>query len=176
MVMTAAVELVVARALAGPDERSWLRWGSGVFVALETAHFVGGLLGNDWEGWRIFLENFAFVAVTGLVVVGLIYGLLVRWGLKASPRGRNRAALVGLAAGVLSVASYAIFFTWAPILIAPGAILLGRAGLARARRGEGGRRPAIAGALLGLLSVGAFVTLVTYAAFHQGNYPSIFGG
>jgi hypothetical protein len=83
---------------------------------------------------------------------------------------------VGLSAGVLSVASYAIFFTWAPMLIAPGAVLLGRAGLARARGGEGGRRPAIAGTSLGLLSVGAFVTLVIYAAFHQGNYPWIFGG
>jgi hypothetical protein len=111
MVMTAAVEQVVTRAVAVPDERSWLRWGGGVFVALETVHFVGGLVGNDWEGWRTFFENFAFVVVTGLVLVGLIYGLLVRWGLKASPRGRNRPALVGLGAGVLSVASYAIFFT-----------------------------------------------------------------
>lgn len=46
-----------------PDERSWLRWGGAVFLGLETAHFVGGLVGNDWEGWRTFFENFAFVVV-----------------------------------------------------------------------------------------------------------------
>jgi hypothetical protein len=54
--------------------------------------------------------------------------------------------LVALAAGLLSVAAYAIFYTWAPILIAPGAVLLGRAGLARAQVGLGGHRPAIVGA------------------------------
>jgi hypothetical protein len=174
--MTIAAEHVVERALRAPDERSWLRWGGAVFVVLETAHFVGGLVANEWEGWRTFLENFAFVLVSGLIVVGLIYGLLVRWGLKPSRRRRNRAALVALATGVLSVASYAIFFTWAPILIAPGAVLLARAGLARARKASGGRWPAIAGGLLGLLSIGAFAALVTYAAFHDGNYPWIFGG
>lgn len=174
--MTIAVQPAGARRLRGPDERSWLRWGAAVFVGLETAHLVGGLVGNEWEGWRTFLENFAFVVVTGLVLVGLIYGLLVRWGLRSSPRGRNRPALVGLAAGILSVASYAIFFTWAPILVAPGAVLLGRAGLARARAGQGGRRAALAGASLGLLSAGAFVALVAYAAFHDGDYPWILGG
>jgi hypothetical protein len=174
--MTAAVEQAVARAFPRPDGRSWLRWGAAVFVGLETAHLVGGLVGNKWEGWRTFLENFAFVAVTGLVLIGLMYGVLVRWGLKPSPQGRNRAARVALVAGLLSVASFAIFFTWAPVLIAPGAILLARAGLARAGEGHGGRRPAIAGASLGMLTIGIFAALVTYAAFHDGNYPWIFGG
>jgi hypothetical protein len=83
---------------------------------------------------------------------------------------------VALAAGMLSLAAYAIFFTWAPILIAPGAVLLGRAGLARAQAGHRGRRPAIIGASLGLLSIAIFVTLLTYAALHHGEYPWIFGG
>lgn len=174
--MTAAVEQAAARAFPRPDGRSWLRWGAVVFVGLETAHLIGGLVGNDWEGWGTFLENFAFVAVTGLVLVGLIYGLLVRWGLEPSPRRRNRAAPVALVAGLLSVASFAIFFTWAPILVAPGAIVLARAGLARAGEGHGGRRPAVAGASLGLLTIGAFAALLAYAALHDGNYPWIFGG
>jgi hypothetical protein len=174
--MTTALEQTIVRAVPEPDRRSWLRWGVAVFLGLETVHFVGGLLGNDWEGWSTFFVNFAFVVVTGLVLVGLTYGLLVRWGLQDSPRGRNRPALVALAAGTLSVAAYAIFFTWAPILIAPGAVLLGRAGLARAQAGQGGRRPAIVGAALGLLSIAGFVTLITYAAFHHGEYPWIFGG
>lgn len=174
--MTAAVQQAVARVVPRADGRSWLRWGSAVFVGLETVHFVGGLLGNDWEGWRTFLENFAFILVSGLVLVGLIYGLLVRWGLKPSPRGRNRAALVGLIAGVLSVVSYAIFFTWAPVLIAPAAVLLGREGLARAHEGQGRRAQAIAGTFLGLLTFVVFLGLAMYAAFHHGNYPWIFGG
>jgi hypothetical protein len=174
--MTVVVEEAVAQELPGADERSWLRWGIAVFVGLETVHFVGGLLGNDWEGWRTFLENFAFILVSGLVLVGLIYGLLVRWGLKPSPRGRNRAALVGLIAGALSVASYAIFFTWAPVLIAPSAVLLGRAGLARAHEGQGRRAQAMVGTFLGLLTFVVFLGLATYAAFHNGNYPWIFGG
>lgn len=174
--MMAVVEHASTGAIAGTNGRSWLRWGGAVFVGLEAAHFVGGLVGNDWEGWGTFFENFAFVAVTGLVFVGVIYGLLVRWGLKPSPRGRNRAALVGLVAGVIAVASFAIFFTWAPVLIAPGAILLARAGLAQARAGLGGRAPAITGASLGLLTIGVFASLVAYAAVHDGNYPWIFGG
>lgn len=174
--MTTVDGKAVARSVSHADGRSWLRWGAAVFVALETPHFVGGLVGNDWEGWRTFFENFAFVVVTGLVLVGLVYGMLVRWGLKPSSRGRNRPALVGLIAGLLSVASYAIFFTWAPVVIAPSAILLSREGLARAQEGIGGRRIAIAGAALGLTSIGIFAALVTYAALHQGNYPWIFGG
>jgi hypothetical protein len=174
--MAVVAEETGARALPRADRRSWLRWGGAVFFGLETAHFVGGLVGNDWEGWTTFFQNFAFVAVTGLVLIGLIYGVLVRWGLEPSSRGRNRPALAGLAAGLLSVASYAIFFTWAPVLVAPAAVLLGRVGLVGARAGLGGRRPAIAGAALGLMSIGVFAALVTYAALHQGNFPWIFGG
>jgi hypothetical protein len=77
---------------------------------------------------------------------------------------------------MLSVASYAIFFTWAPVVIAPSAILLGREGLARAQQGMRRRRMAIAAAALGLTSIGIFAALITYAALHQGNYPWIFGG
>lgn len=169
--MTAVVEQVVTRAIPRTDGRSWLRWGIAVFAGFETVHLTGGTLGNDWEGWRTFFENAAFVVVTGLVLVGLTYGLLVRWGLKPSPRGRNRPALTGLAAGMLSVASYAAFFMWAPVLIAPGAVLLGRAGLAQAQEGQGGRAYAAAGAFLGLASLAVFLAMATYAAFHHGNYP-----
>jgi hypothetical protein len=100
-----------------------------------------------------------------------MYGLLVRWGLKPSPRGRNRPALTALAAGVLSVASYAAFFAWAPVLIAPGLVLMGRVGLARAQEGQGGRAYAAAGMLLGLASLNTFAAMFAYALFNDGNYP-----
>jgi hypothetical protein len=174
--MTTVVEQAVTRAVRGADGRSWLRWGTAVFAGFETVHIVGGTLGNDWEGWRTFFENFAFIVVTGLVLVGSTYGLLVRWGLQPSPRGRNRAALAGLAAGVLSIASYPLFFTWAPLLIAPAALLLGRAGLARAKEGQGGSRFAAAGVLAGLATLVFAAFLLTYAVLHDGNYPWIFGG
>lgn len=174
--MTAVVERAVIRAVPRTDGRSWLRWGLVVLAGFETVHLVGGTLANDWEGWQTFLGNFAFVLASGLVLVGLTYGLLVRWGLKSSPRERNRPAVVGLVAGVLSVASYALFFTWAPVLIAPAAVLLGRAGLSKARDGQGGHAYAAAGALLGFASLVVFLGLVTWALFHDGNYPWIFGG
>ena len=174
--MSAVVEQVVTRAVPRPDGRSWLRWGAAVFVVLETIHLVGGTLGNDWEGWRTFFQNAAFVIVSGVILVGLTYGVLVRWGLKASPGGRNRAALTGLGAGLLSVVAYAAFFAWAPVLIAPSAVLLGRAGLGHAREGRGGHAAAAGATVLGLASLAVFVALLTYAALNDGNYPWIFGG
>jgi hypothetical protein len=50
-----------------------------------------------------------------------------------------------------------------------GPALLGRAGMARARAGQGRRRAALAGASLGLLSAAAFVALVAYAGFNDGS-------
>jgi hypothetical protein len=91
--MATATAKAAAHRVSHADQRSWLRWGAAVFVVLETPHLVGGLVGNDWEGWRTFFINFAFVVVTGLVLVGLVYGLLVRWGLKPSARGNSRPAL-----------------------------------------------------------------------------------
>jgi hypothetical protein len=171
--MTAVVEQVTTCALPQADGRSWLRWAIAVFAGVETVHLGGGTLANDWEGWGTFFANAVFVVVTGVVIVGLTYGLLVRWALKMSPRRQSRAAL---ATGLLSVASYVAFFTWAPILIAPGALLLARAGLVQARAGSSGRASAAAGAFLAFASLAVFVVMLTYAAFHDGNYPWIFGG
>jgi hypothetical protein len=72
---------------------------------------------------------------------------------------------------VLSVASYAAFFAWAPVLIAPGAVLLGRVGLARAQEGQGGRPYAATGVLLGLASLTTFAAMFVYAVLNDGNYP-----
>jgi hypothetical protein len=98
--MTAAVESG-ARIARRPDRRSWLRWGAWVFVAVETVHLAGGLLANDWEGWGTFFGNLSFIVVSGLLVVFLTYGTLVRWGLKSSEGTRNRPALASLIAGSL---------------------------------------------------------------------------
>jgi hypothetical protein len=174
--MTAVVEQVVTRAIPRADRRSWLRWGIAVFTGVETVHLTAGTLGNEWEGWNVFLGTVIFVVVTGVVIVGLTYGLLVRWALKASPRGRNRPAVAAFAAGTLSLGAYPAFFMWAPVLIAPAALLLGRVGLGRARGGQGGRAYAVGGTLLGLASLAVFFAMGTYAAFHHGNYPWIFGG
>ena len=174
--MSSVIEHESPRAVSRPDGRSWFRWGAAVFAGVETVHGAGGTLANDWEGWGTFLEVLGFVVVTGVVLVGLAYGLLVRWSLKTSQRGRNRAALGALIAGALAVATYPLFFMWTPILIAPAALLLGREGHARAREGQGGRRSALAGAALGLASLAVFAVLVGYAVSHDGNYPWIFGG
>jgi hypothetical protein len=174
--MAAVVEQAATRPVRRTDGRSWLRWGLGVFAGVETVHLTGGTLGNDWEGWNVFLGTLVFVVVTGVVIVGLTYGMLVRWGLKASPRGRNRPAVAAFAAGTLSLAAYPAFFMWAPVLIAPAALLLGRVGLGRARDGQGGRAYAVGGTLLGVASLAIFLAIGTYAVLNHGNYPWVFGG
>lgn len=167
------MEATIERALAAPrvDGRSWLRWGGATFAGVEAVHVIAGTALNDWEGWGTFFSILVFVVVSGLVIVGLVYGLLVRWGLEASPRGRNRAAFASLAAGLLSVAGYAVIFTWAHLLVAPAAVLLGRAGLTQAQEGRGGRAYALSGALIGYASFAFGATLLIYAILNEGNYP-----
>ena len=70
-------------------------------------HFGVGLLVNDWEGWVVAAGTFLFVLGTGLVIVGLTFGLLVRLALKPSPGGHNRAALAAPLTGVASLAATA---------------------------------------------------------------------
>lgn len=175
--MTAAVvEQALTRAVPNVDGRSWLRWGAAVFAGVESVHVLGGTLVNDWEGWGVFLGGLSFIVVSGLVLMALVFGVLVRWGLKPSPRGRNRSALTALAASLLSVAGYALFFTWAPLLIAPAAVLLGRAGLTRTQEDRGGRAYAVAGALIGLASFAFGAAMIIYALLHDGDFPLDFPG
>ena len=112
---------------------------------------------------------FVFVLITGLVIVGLTFGLLVRWGLKPSPHGRNRAALAALAAGIASLAAYGIYPIWAPMLVAPAALVLARAGL-RAAHQRGGRGFALAGGALAVVSLAFFLFLQVIAGV-TGSYP-----
>lgn len=169
--MAVVDERAVTRGVPRADRRSWLRWGIAVFLGVESVHTVGGLLVNDWEGWGVFFGNLSFVLVSGLLIVALIYGLLVRWGLKPSPMGRNRPAVAGLIAGVISVASYVLFWTWTPLLVAPAAVLLGREGLARAEDGHGMRAAAVFAMVLGLASFAVGVFFVGYALLHGGTFP-----
>lgn len=174
--MTAAViEQALTQAVPQANGRSWLRWGAATFAGVETVHIVAGTAINDWEGWGVFFGGLSFVVVSGLVTVALVFGLLVRWGLKPSPRQRNRPALAALLAGLLSVAGYAVLFTWAHLLIAPAAVLLARAGLRQAQEGRRGGAYAIAGALLGVASFTVGVAMLIYALLHQGDYPRVFG-
>lgn len=169
--MAAAVEGGLTRILGRADGRSWLRWGAAVALGDMVLHTGGGYLINEWEGWANFLGNLTFVLVTSLIVLGLVYGLLVRWGLKPAPRGGNRPMLAGVLLAVASVASYAVFFTWAPLLLSPGAVLLGGEGLARAREGHRGRRGSIAAISLGLASFAFGAFLIIYALLNGGDFP-----
>lgn len=169
--MAVVDERAVTRAVPRADGRSWLRWGLAVFLGVEVVHLFGGLLINEWEGWGVFFENLSFVLVSGLVIVALIFGVLVRWGLKPSRKGRNRPAIAAFVAGVISIASYVLFWTWTPLLVAPAAVVLGREGLARARDGYRGRATAAAAMVLGLVSFSSGALLIGYALLHQGNFP-----
>ena len=155
------------------DRRLWLRWGAATLVADVVVHTTGGVLGNDWEGWGMFWTNILFILVTGLVIVGGTFGLVVRWALRPTQRG-NRAATVALWTGAASLASYAIFFTWAPVLIAPAALLLAREGLRNAGS-PGERRRAMAGRVLAICTFTVFAWFVG-AVFVTGTYPYPFDG
>lgn len=175
--MTAAVlEQAFTRAVPDVNRRSWLRWGAATFAGVELVHLIGGLVINDWEGWGTFFSVLSFIVVSGAMITALVFGLLVRWGLKRSPLGRNRPALAALAAGLVSVAGYAVFFTWAPLLFAPAAVLLGRAGLTQAQENRRGRGYAVAGALIGAASFAFGAAMISYALLHQGNLPLDFPG
>jgi len=155
------------------DRWTWLRWGTAVLAADLVVHTAGGVLANDWEDWAVFWENFAFVLITGVVIVGGTFGVVVRWALRPTPRG-NRAATVALWTGAASLASYAIFFTWAPVLIAPAALLLAQEGLRNAGS-TGERRRAMTGRVLAICTFAVFAWFVA-AVFVTGTYPYPFDG
>ena len=150
------------------EQRLWLRWGAAVLAADLIVHNTGGVLANDWEGWGVFWETVIFVLVTGTVLVGITFGLVVRWALRPTPRG-NRAATAALCTGAASLLAYGIFFTWAPVLIAPAALLLAREGLRNAEF-RGGRRRALAGRVLAVCTFAVFVWFAVVAIV-TGSYP-----
>jgi hypothetical protein len=175
--MSITIEKALTRTAPAVDRRSWLRWGAVTFLTVETIHFTVGALGPSAktpteadESLGVFLENLAAIVVSGTVITALVFGTLVRWGLKPSPRGRNRTATTSLAAGLLAIAAYTVYFTWAQWLIAPAAVLLGQVGLTRAQDGLGGRARALAGVLIGLASLGFSAAVLAYAFVH-GDYP-----
>lgn len=152
------------------QQRTWLTWGAGVFLIVEVVHAVVAVVVNEWEGWRIFLENLLFIVVSGLIVVGLIYGLLVRWAMKKPAEDRNRPASAGMWTGILSVVAYGAFFIWAPFLIGPAAVLLAREGLRHVQESGLGRGRAMVGGSLGALSLAFGIFLIVFALI-RGDYP-----
>jgi len=146
--------------------RTWLRWAVGTFVVVESVHFAAGLFFNDWEGWSTLVANLVFVVVTGVVLVGATFGLFARWAL----RDEERAGKGALGVALVSLASYAIFFTWAPFVTAVAALLLGRTALVGAPTGRAARAARI-GMGLGALSLAIGVSMLAYAAFNGGDYP-----
>jgi hypothetical protein len=160
-------------ALAGGktvNDHRWLKWGVLVVAADVVVHNVAARLANPWEAWSTFLENFVFIAVTGLVLASLSFGVLVRWGLRDSTRGTDRAATAAAIAGGLSVLSYAAYFMWAPFVVGPAAVLLARTALAESALSRRGRHLAKAGMVLGATSCAAWVAAVLFA-LATGHFP-----
>jgi hypothetical protein len=168
--ISAAPRVVASASADVPVDRwAWLRWATAVLAADLIIHNGVGVWVNDWQGWGVVAGAAVFVLISGLVIVGLTFGLLVRWGLKPSTRGRNRAAPTALAAGIASLLAYGLYPVWAPMLVAPAALVLARAGL-RAANQRGGRGFALAGAVLGLTSL-ALWTLMVIVVLVTENYP-----
>jgi hypothetical protein len=135
-----------------------------MFAAYVVIHNGAATLLNDWEGWSNFAGNFVAVTIWALALVGLTFGLLVRWGLKDSPQGRNRAALASVGAGIASVAAYAIYFMWAPFVVGPAAVILAAAGLRTARESDRrGHTLALVGGALGALSSAYWIFCIVFA-------------
>ncbi len=149
----------------------WSQQALAVLVAYLVVHNGAATAVNDWEGWSVFANNVIVITVWGIVLVGLTFGLLVRWGLKTSPTGLNRAALASLGAGVASLLSYGIYFMWAPFVVAPAAVILASEGLRTARdRGGRGRGYALAGGLLGALSLAYWIFCIAFVLV-TGSFP-----
>lgn len=149
----------------------WRRQALRMLTAYLVIHNGAATLVNDWEGWSNFASNFLVITIWGLALVGLTFGLLVRWGLKDSPTGRNRAALASLGAGVGSVLAYAVYFMWAPFVVGPAAVILALSGLRAARESDGGGRGyALAGGILGGLS-SAYWTFCIVFVLSTGSFP-----
>lgn len=149
-------------------DRRWLRWGAAVLAADLIVHPAAAALVNDWEGWGAVVGVTIFVLVTGLVVVGVTYGVIVRWAL--GPRTSDTAvAAAALGTGVASLAGYALIFAWAPVLIAPAALLLAREALSR-RPNATARRLALTGGGFGLFTFAVFGSFLVTLAL-TNNFP-----
>ena len=146
-----------------------MRAGLVVLAGYLILHIGLASLVNDFEGWANFVSNTTAIVVWGLVLGGLTFGLLVRWGLKPSPTGRNRAAIAATVAGAASVLAYGIYFMWTPFVVAPAALLLARVGI-QAADDKGGRGYALIGGILGALSLGYWVFCMVFVAI-TGTFP-----
>jgi hypothetical protein len=152
--------VIEARATVHTDTRRAFRIGLWIVAIDIVIRATGGNFANEWEGWSTALSFVAVALVEGLVGAGLVFGLLVRIGMRPMP-GRNRPAGAALLAGFLGIASYVVFFTGLPAIVGAGALALGIEGVRRAAEGTGRRGLAIGGIGLAVVNIG--FTAVFYA-------------
>jgi hypothetical protein len=150
-------------------DRRWLHWGAAVLAGDIVVHSTAARLANRWEGWGAEAGNVLFIAISGLLVVGFTYGVVVRRALR-SPTQVGRLAGTALGTGVASLASYLIIFTWAPVLIAPGALLLAGEVLRSQPSTRAHRRVALVGAGFGMAAVVVFIWFLVELIL-TGNFP-----
>jgi hypothetical protein len=150
-------------------DRRWLHWGAAVLAGDLVVHITAARLANAWEGWGAEAGNVLFIATTGLLLVGFTYGVVVRRALR-SPVSVGRIAGTALGTGIASLASYVIIFTWAPVLIAPGALLLAGEALRSQASTRAQRRLALAGAGFGVATVAVFIWFLVELIL-TGNFP-----
>ncbi|MFN2556454.1 MAG: hypothetical protein ABR592_06190 [Nitriliruptorales bacterium] len=172
--MASTTEGIAARATGAEKKVSWVKVGALATGAEIVLHAGVAQLVNPWEGWDLFFETLVALVISGVVLGLLAFGLLLRWGLKESSKGRNRPALASAIGGVISVASYYLFFVWMPVFFGVAAVVLGRTGLIRSQR-RGGRGAALVGTMLGGAALAFWVFLVIWVLiFH--DYPIEFPG
>lgn len=143
-----------------------LKLGTGAVAAAVVIHTLVAWVINDWEA---AISTFLLILIFGLVVGALVFGLIVRWGVRGSAQ---HAAIAGLATSILSILSYGVFFIGAPPIIGAGGAVLGQVGLNRAQsRQTGIRATAWIAILVGLAAIAFWLFLYAFA-LATDDFPS----
>jgi len=83
---------------------------------------IGNFVVNDWEGWGTFVPTATGAAIEGLLLLGVVFGLVVR--LAARSHG-DWPGVVALGVGTVALLSLAIPYSAPQALVGAGAVALG---------------------------------------------------